>query len=145
MSFYSPSLDISKKLYSLIIFWAKPKSVRAICANRKLWDKNHFRSRIFLFGFHCNAALVFTGVSWRFPQVHSPVLNASFSFEAEKSRWKFVPLNYLKFRFLSPFLKNLVLFAKRWPHNVGTPAEGPGGTRLRELKFSYEHRLHNKT
>ena len=77
--------------------------------------------------------------------MYSPVLKESFSFEAEKSRRKFVSLNYLKFRFLSPFLKNMVLFAKRCPRNVGTPAEGPGGKRLRELKFSYEHRLHNKT
>ena len=72
-------------------------------------------------------------------------MRESFSFEAENSRWRLVPLNNLKFRFLSPFLKNMVLFAKRCPRNVGTPAEGPGGKRLRELKFSYEHRLHNKT
>ena len=144
MSFYGPSLDISEKLYSSLfeqtLNQSEPFVWTESCETKTISDQEFF-----LFGFHCNAALLFTGVSWRFPQVYSPVLKESFSFKAEKSRWKFVSLNYLKFRFLSPFLKNMVLFANRWPHTVGTPAEGPGGTRFRELKFPYEHRLHNKT
>ena len=131
---------IHRSFFEQTVNQSEPFVQTESCETKTISDQEFF-----LFGFHCNAALVFTGVSWRFPQVHSPVLKESFSFKAEKSRWKFVSLNYLKFRFLSPFLKNMVLFANRWPHTVGTPAEGPGGTRLRELKFPYEHRLHDKT
>ena len=58
---------------------------------------------------------VFTQVFQRFAQVHSPVLKETFLFEEEKSRWKFVPLEYPEISMFVPRFSS-----RTTDQNIGT-------------------------